>query len=100
VNQKLIELALKKQRLQLKSAALRDDWVSCASALKPLCTGADRVRDAAVWLRRHPELLVAGAVALLVARPRAVFRWARRSISVVRLWRRLRGWLSVGLLSG
>jgi hypothetical protein len=95
-----IELALKKQRLLLKSAALREDWVGYASALKPPCAGADRVRAAGGWLLRHPALLVAGGVAVLVARPRAVFRWVRRAASVFLLWRRLRNRLTFGLLSG
>jgi hypothetical protein len=100
MNPDLIDLALKKQRLQLKSAALRDEWVVCTAALKPLCAGADRVRDAGAWLRRHPQVLVAVAVALVVARPRAVFRWLRRAVSTIGLWHRLRNWLSIGLLSG
>lgn len=97
---RLIDLALKKQRLQLKSAALRAEWVTCASVLKPLCAGADRVRDAGTWLGRHPGLLVGVGVALLVARPRMVFRWLRRSVVVFGVWQRVRGWLTVGLLSG
>jgi len=96
MNDRLIDLALKKQRLQLKSEALRAEWIVCAGALRPLCGGADRVRLAGAWLRRHPEAVAAGAVALAVARPRAVFRWLRRSFFAVRLWRRVRGWLAVG----
>jgi YqjK-like protein len=92
-----IELALKKQRLQLKSAELRDQWTACAATLKPLCAGADRVRDVGAWLRRHPELPVAAGVALVVARPRALFRWLRRGVSVLLVWRRLRKRLLTGL---
>jgi YqjK-like protein len=85
-----IELALKKQRLQLKSAELRDQWSACAATLKPLYAGADRIRDAGVWLRRHPELLVAIGAALVVARPRMLFRWLRRAVSALLFWRGLR----------
>jgi hypothetical protein len=92
-----IELALKKQRLQLKSAELRDQWTVCAATLKPLCTGADRLRDAGAWLRRHPELPLAVGVALAVARPRALFRWLRRAVSALLVWRRLRKRLTTGL---
>ena len=94
MNGRLLELALKKQRLQLKSEAQRAEWLACAAAFEPVCAGVDRVREAGGWLRRHPELLVAGVVALLVARPRAVFRWLRRSFVALRLVRRLSGWLA------
>lgn len=95
----LIDLALEKQRLLLKSAALRSEWADHASALKPICAGADRLRDAGAWLGRHPGLVVGSAVALLVARPKMVFRWLRRSLFALGLWRRARGWLTSGSLS-
>jgi len=85
-----IELALRKQRLQLKSAELRARWAHYAAGVRPLCTGVDGARAAAVWVRRHPEVPVAAAVALAVARPRGVLRWLRRAVSAVLLWRRLR----------
>lgn len=94
-----VELALKKQRLQLKSAELRDQWIACAGVMKPLCAGADRVRSAGAWLRRHPELPVALIAALVVARPRLLFRWLRRAVSVALFWRRLRKRLIAGLLA-
>jgi hypothetical protein len=90
----LIELALKKQRLQLKSEALRERWAAQALALQPVCRAGDGVRKVVAWTRRHPQALVAGSVALLVARPRAVIRWGRRTVLAWRSWRRLRGWLN------
>jgi len=94
MNGQLLALALKKQRLQLNSEAQRAEWVACAAAVKPLCAGVDRLREAGGWLRRHPELLVGGVVVLAVARPRTVFRWLRRSFVAFRFVRRLNGWLA------
>jgi hypothetical protein len=88
-----LELALRKQRLQMHSALLRDQWVLHAGALKPLFGGADRAREGADWLRRHPGALVAGAVALAVMRPRGMFRWARRAFAAWQLWRQSGRWL-------
>jgi hypothetical protein len=88
-----IELALQKQRLQLQSAALRNTFAEHALALQPVFGLADRGRAAVLWLRRHPALPVAGLVALLVARPRAVLRWARRGWLVWLILRKLRGFL-------
>ncbi|MBP9218232.1 MAG: YqjK-like family protein [Sterolibacterium sp.] len=85
-----IELALRKQRLLLKSASLRLDLANQVGTLSPAFAAVDRLRAAGRWLRRHPQVPVAVLTALLVARPRAVFRWAQRGWflwQVVRRWR-------------
>ncbi len=78
MNAKLIDLALKKQRLQLQSAALRDALAENAGNYKSAFALADRMSRGAAWLRRHPALPVAALVTVLVARPRAVLRLAGR----------------------
>jgi len=88
-----IELALKKQRLQMQSAALRHRFADHALALQPVFGLADRGRAAVLWLRSHPALPVAILVALLVARPRAMLRLARRGWIVWLTLRKLRGLL-------
>lgn len=94
MNDVLLELALKKQRLQLRSAALRDELADHAQALEPLCEAGDRVREGFHWLGRHPEAVAGIVVALVVARPRAVLRWAQRGFFAWRLSGKLRGWLA------
>jgi hypothetical protein len=42
------------------------------------------------WAKAHPEWLIGIGVALLVARPRGFFRWARRGFFVWQSLRRLR----------
>jgi hypothetical protein len=93
MNSRQIELALSKQRLQLKSAALRDEFAAHAVVFAPLFAAGDKVHDGARWLRRNPEVAVAAGVALLVARPRSLFRWARRSVVAWQAWSRLNAWL-------
>lgn len=82
-----IELALKKQRLLLRSAQLRQAFAEQTRPLSPLLITVDRVHAGIRWLGRHPALPVAVVTALLVARPRAVFRWLRRGWF---LWQALR----------
>lgn len=96
MNPRFVELALRKQRLQLQSAALRNDLARHAAPFVPAFGIADRVRDGFRWLRRHPEAVVAGTVALLVARPRRLFRWARRGVIAWQAWRKLHGLLDAG----
>jgi hypothetical protein len=43
------------------------------------------------WAKAHPEWLAGIGVALLVARPRAFFRWAKRGFFAWQSLRRLRG---------
>ena len=92
-----VELVLKKQRLQLRSAALRGDFSAYAAGLKPAFALADRGRAALCWLRRHPLVPLAVAAALLAARPRAVLRWAQRGFLAWQTFRKLRSVLQLAL---
>lgn len=91
-----VDLALKKQRLQIRSAALRDEFAARAAGWAPAFALADRGRAGLRWLRRHPVLPVALLAALLAARPRAVLRWAQRGFVAWQALRRLRGVLQLG----
>jgi hypothetical protein len=93
-----IELALKKQRLQLRSAALREQMRAQGRALEPAFLAVDRIGNVIGWLRRHPEVSVAAVVAIVVARPRRAFRWARRGFFAWQAWRRLQNWQAQNLL--
>lgn len=94
MNSRLLELALKKQRLQFQSDALRDQWRNNARGLAPVFGAADQVRNGIAWLRRHPEVLVGTGVALAVARPRAIWRWVRRGAIAWQFWRNGQRWLA------
>lgn len=86
-----IERALKKQRLQFKSAALRREITRDFDALAPAFRIADRVATGIAWLRAHPQVVLGAAAAVAVARPRAAWRWTRRALIAWQAWRRLRG---------
>jgi hypothetical protein len=92
VNPKAIDLALQKQRLQLKSAEQRGALVAAAAGLAPAFMVADTVRDGIRWLRRHPEWVAGGLVALLVARPGRVLRLAQRGFFAWQIWDKLKKW--------
>ncbi len=91
MNPKIVELALKKQRLQLQAAAQRVMIMQALESASPAFGVAEKVRSGVRWARSHPEWLAGIGVALLVARPRAFFRWAKRGFFVWRSLRRLRG---------
>ena len=86
-----VELALKKQRLQMLCAVQRDAFAYHARAWTPAFAVADQVRAGIGWLRRHPALPIALLVALLVARPRTLLRFAGRGWFLWRGFKRLQG---------
>ena len=93
MNPAVLELALKKQRLQLQGETLRSDFGRQASGLRPAFAGADLAVDAAHWLRAHPQIVVATTVALLVAKPSRVWRWGRRAFVGWQAWRKVRDFI-------
>ena len=97
MSSRLVELALKKQRLQIRSAALRAELLATAVAWTPAFALADRGRAVVQWLRHHPLLPVTVVAALLVARPRTVLRWAQRGFLVWQALGKIRGVLQLAL---
>jgi hypothetical protein len=93
MNATALELALKKQRLQIASDALRGDFSRHATGLRPLFSGADLAVDGVRWARRNPQIVIAAAVAFLVARPKRAWRWARRAFFGWQAWQKLREFL-------
>jgi len=93
-----LELALEKQRLQIESASQRVVLAQHATGLLPLFEAADRVRDGARWIARHPEIVAAALALLVTVRPgvRGFFwRWTRRGFIAWRLWRDGNRWLNL-----
>lgn len=88
-----LELALRKQRLQIRSGQLRGEFAEAAVAFQPLFAAGDKLRAGAHWLRAHPEVGLAAGVALLAARPRSLLKWTRRSLFAWQGVRRARSWL-------
>lgn len=86
----LVELALHKQRLQARSAAQREALVHHARAFTPVFSGVDRVVNGVLWARDNAPILSGLAIFLVVARPRAALRWARRGWLGWQLLRRAR----------
>jgi hypothetical protein len=80
MNAKQFELALKKQRLQLQSDQLREQWHAHAQGLAPMFGIADQARVGVTWVRRHPVALVGVGVAVAVAKPKVFWRWAKRAL--------------------
>ena len=88
-----LEIALKKQRLLIKSEQLRNEFGRNGLGVKPVFQVADAGVAGARWLQRHPEVVVGVAVTLVVARPKTVWRWSRRAYTGWKAWQQLSGFL-------
>lgn len=89
-NTRQLELALERQRLQMRSAQLRDQLSDQSAALltRPLWL-ADQTRSTVRWLGAHPLVLITAVVVAVVLRPRKTLRWGLRAWTV---WRNVRRW--------
>ena len=95
-----IELALRQQRLLLRSAALRNALAEQSEALAAPLATADRAVAGARWLYRQRAWIVGGLVVALVARPRRAWRALRFGWSLWMMARRVQPWLvAAGLLA-
>ncbi len=92
MNDREVELALRKQRLLIESADLRQAIKNDVSGLGPLFQAGDAVVVGVRWLRQHAGLVAGVSALLLVARPRRLWRWTRRGLSAWRAWRKLKAW--------
>lgn len=88
------ELAIRQERLLLRSAALRASMAEQAQVLETPFAIADRLHDGVRWMWRERVVLIGGtAVALIVLRPRRVWRLAWLGFWTWRRTRRVRAWL-------
>jgi hypothetical protein len=91
-----VAYALEKQRLQFASAEQRERLTRHGADVAPLFEVADRIRDGARWVQRHPEVAVGVLAMIAVVRPRVrqfLWRWSKRGFVAWKLWRNSARWL-------
>lgn len=92
MNPRSRDLAARRQRLQQRSAVLRERLAHQSQQLQPALGLAEQARDAGRWLRAHPAWVAALVAAIVVARPRRLLRWGLRAWAGWRLLGRARAW--------
>lgn len=95
MNQRILELALRKQRLQIRAEAERRDMVRHLGGVDAVLDTVDRVRDqirdTVQWAREKAPILSLALLVLLITRPRRAIRLAQRVWVGWLIWRRVRG---------
>jgi len=96
VKQQLIDLAVQRGRLLERSAMQRE---MLRQQLQPVIGAMQRTDRAMATLRHgtdyllaHPGMLVSAAAAVIVLRPRRVWRWTRRGLLAWSIWRKARSY--------
>ncbi len=79
-------------QLEQQSAELRERLVAHAQALAPVWTMAERTRQGANWVKRHPWLPLVAVGLLLWRRPRRVVQWGARLWALRGTAQRVLGW--------
>jgi hypothetical protein len=97
MNPKLLELALRKQRLQLAAESQRAELLAGLEVVEGVLDRVDRLRDGVAWLRHHAPAVSTIALVLLVLRPRFTLRWLRRAWVGWQLVRRVRSGVDAAL---
>jgi hypothetical protein len=91
-------LALRKQRLQMRSAGLRRTLAAQVNTtFGPALTVVDHVQAGGRWALAHPALLAGGAALLLAWRPKRGLVWAQRGWWLWQTWRQLQPMLTKSL---
>ena len=88
------ELALRRQRLVLRSAQLRLTLAMQAEVLHAPLALADSAWGGLQWLRRNPHALIAPVLLLAALRPARALRWAGRLWWGWRTFRQTGRWLA------
>jgi len=87
------QLALRRQALVMRSAALRQTLAADCQTLAPAFVAADRVQDAWLWVRERPLAVLLPVVTVgvvwVVRKPSRLLTLPLRLWSLARLWRRL-----------
>lgn len=91
MNPRLVELALRKQRLQLQAERQREDIARRMGGIAPAVEVVDHVRSGLDWIRGHAPLVAGAAALVAVLRPRRAWRLARRGGWLAWLLLRRRG---------
>ena len=90
MNERLFKLAARQGVLKARIEAQRLSLAKHAEPLETTLARGDAVLQGVDWLKHHPVAIAAAVAAVVVARPRKAWRWAKRGFFVWRSWQGIR----------
>ncbi|QEL63586.1 hypothetical protein OTERR_01100 [Oryzomicrobium terrae] len=94
MNERRLELAMRRGWLQSEIDLQRRRIAAQAQPLAQTLGKVDGLADRVRRLREHPGLIGAAVAALVILRPRRLWRWGKRGLALWTLGRSLRGRLA------
>ena len=90
MNNKLAQLAARRQQLVALSAAQRSTLAYDLAPWRARLALVDQGVAAIRYVRRHPVLMMGGALVFAALRPRRIGKWLQRGLLVWQIGRRFR----------
>lgn len=90
MNNKLAQLAARRQQLVALSAAQRSTLAYDLEPWRARLALVDQGVAAIRYVRRHPVLMMGGALVVAALRPRRIGKWLQRGLLMWQIGRRLR----------
>lgn len=91
MNPRLVEFALRKQRLQFEAERQREQMMDGFTQIESVLDTVDQVRDGLSWARTQAPIISGAVLVLLATRPRQTFRLARRAWIGWLVYKKLQG---------
>jgi hypothetical protein len=94
MNAKRLELATRHGALRARIDEQRRTLSQQSAPLAAALERGDVVLEGVDWLKHHPAAIAAAVAAVVIARPRRAWRWAKRGFFVWRGWQAIRSSLA------
>ncbi|WP_265945614.1 YqjK-like family protein [Dechloromonas sp. A34] len=94
MNSRLLELATRHGALKARIDEQRRTLVQQSVPLENALARGDVALEGVDWLKHHPVAVALAVSAIVIARPRRAWRWAKRGFFVWRGWQAIRQSLS------
>lgn len=90
MNEKALALAMRHGALKARIDEQRRRLGRHVAPLESALARGDAVLRGVDWLKHHPAAIAAAVAAVVIARPKAAWRWARRGFFIWRGWQAIR----------
>lgn len=90
MNEKALALAMRHGALKARIEEQRRTLARHAAPLEAALGRGDAALQGVNWLKHHPAAIAAAVAAVVIFRPKAAWRWAKRGFFVWRGWQALR----------